>query len=96
MIDVSSTTPARERGVRARRQREAQRTHGVIAGIERQIPTYDLLGEEGLVRIEAAADTILQEIGIEFRGDEEALRLWREAGADVGGELVRFPIGLMR
>ena len=96
MIDGSSTTPARERGVRARRQREAQRTHGVIAGIERQIPTYELLGEEGLVRIEAAADTILQEIGIEFRGDEEALRLWRGAGADVEGELVRFPIGLMR
>ncbi len=96
MIDGSSTTPARERGVRARRQREAQRTHGIIAGIERQIPTYDLLGEEGLVRIEAAADTILQEIGIEFRGDEEALRLWREAGADVAGELVRFPMGLMR
>ena len=96
MIDGSSTAPVRERGVRARRQREAQRTQGVIAGIERQIPTYELLGEEGLVRIEAAADTILQEIGIEFRGDEEALRLWREAGADVEGELVRFPIGLMR
>ena len=32
-------------------------------------------GEEGLALIEDAADTILEEIGIEFRGDEEANRL---------------------
>ncbi len=96
MIDGSSPAPSRERGVRARRQRDALRTHTLIAGIERQIPTYELLGEEGLARIEAAADSILQEIGIEFRGDEEALRLWRGAGGDVEGDLVRFPVGLLR
>src|SRR5271157_2895467 len=91
-----ASTARRERGGRARRQREAQRAHAVIAGIERKIPTYELIGEEGLARIEAAADTILQEVGIEFRGDAAALRLWREAGADVAGELVRFPAGLLR
>jgi trimethylamine--corrinoid protein Co-methyltransferase len=96
MIDGSPTAPAQERGIRARRQREAQRSHAVIPGIERAIPTYELLGEEGLARIEAAADTILAEVGVEFRGDEEALRLWRGAGADVDGELVRFPKGLLR
>src|SRR5271157_1875608 len=68
-----ASTARRERGGRARRQREAQRAHAVIAGIERKIPTYELIGEEGLARIEAAADTILQEVGIEFRGDAAAL-----------------------
>jgi trimethylamine--corrinoid protein Co-methyltransferase len=96
MSDATSTTRGRERGGRARRQREAQRTHAVIAGIQRKIPTYELLGEEGLARIEAAADSILAGVGLDFRGDEAALRLWREAGADVEGERVRFPLCLLR
>lgn len=96
MVDAASTASGRERGGRARRQRAGIRAHAVIAGIERKIPTYELLGEEGLARIETAADTILLEVGIEFRGDEAALRLWREAGADVQGERVRFPVGLLR
>ena len=96
MAGETSTAPRRERGGRARRQREAQRAHAIIAGIQRKVPTYELLGEESLARIEAAADTILQEVGIEFRGDDAALRLWRAAGADVTGELVRIPAGLLR
>ena len=46
--------------------------------------------------IEANADQILQEIGIEFREDAEALEMWKSAGADVDGERVRFPNGLCR
>ena len=34
--------------------------------------------------------------GLEFRGDADALRLLRDAGADVQGERVRFPRGLCR
>ena len=96
MSDAASMTPQRARGGRARRQREAQRVHAVIAGIERKIPTYELLDEEGLARIEAVADAILQEVGMDFRGDDDALRLWREASADLKGERVRFPAGLLR
>lgn len=66
------------------------------AYITRRIPTFELLDDEALAKLENNADTILQEIGVEFRGDEEALRLWREAGADVQGERVRFPRGLVR
>ena len=65
------------------------------AYITRQVPTYELLGDEGLALIESHAETLLQEIGLEFRGDPEVLRLWREAGAEVTGELVRFPRGLV-
>ncbi|MCY0095914.1 trimethylamine methyltransferase family protein [Hoeflea ulvae] len=64
--------------------------------IMRKLGTYEVLDEEGLSLIEANADTILEEIGIEFRDDAEALALWREAGADVKGERVRFPKGLCR
>ena len=36
---------------------------------------------------------VLEEIGIDFRDDAEALQLWKEAGADVKGERVHFPQG---
>ncbi len=45
--------------------------------IMRNIPTYDILSEENLVRIEQTADRILAEIGIEFRDDPVALDHWR-------------------
>src|SRR5690606_17528250 len=38
----------------------------------------------------------LEEVGIEFRDDAEALAMWKEAGADVRGERVHFPKGLPR
>ena len=38
-------------------------------------------------------DRILSEIGIEIRDDEEALQLFRDAGATVNGVLVRFDPG---
>ena len=64
--------------------------------INRKIKVYEVLDEEGLALIEKNADTVLEEIGIEFRDDAEALKLWKEAGADVKGERVHFPRGLPR
>jgi len=64
--------------------------------IKRGIPYVSVLDEEGLSTIEANADTILEEVGIEFRDDPEALEMWRAAGADVQGERVRFPRGMCR
>ena len=46
--------------------------------------------------IEENAEVVLQEIGIDFRDDPEALALLRDAGADVKGERVRFPKGMCR
>jgi trimethylamine---corrinoid protein Co-methyltransferase len=66
------------------------------AFIRREIPTYDLLGEEGLSLIEAKGDQLLQEIGIEIRDDAEALQLFRDAGATVDGVTVRFDPGHVR
>ncbi|MEN9411555.1 MAG: hypothetical protein RL216_3529 [Pseudomonadota bacterium] len=64
--------------------------------IIRNVPTYDVLSEENLIRIEWAADRILAETGIEFRDDLVALEHWKRAGAEVDGVLVRFPPGMLR
>jgi trimethylamine---corrinoid protein Co-methyltransferase len=62
----------------------------------RNIPTYDVLGEENLLKIEATADRILAEIGIEFRDDPVALDHWKRAGAKIDGVLVKFEKGMLQ
>ena len=47
----------------------------IIPGVRREIPTYDLLGDEQLDLIEQNAARILKEVGVEFRGDADALEL---------------------
>ena len=84
-------------GGRRRGGRERTRQHASApAYIKRQIPFYEFLGEEGLVRLEEQADWIMQEIGLEFREDPKALEIWREAGADVRGTRVRLDKGMAR
>ena len=83
-------------GARAARRAARAESAPALPYITRKVPVYDVLGEEGLELIEENAETILAEVGIEFREDAEALALWREAGADVDGERVRFPRGLCR
>ncbi len=96
---------SRGRGARAgrrgggRESRRAARTAGPVeqlGAIQRQIPKVELLSAEGLELVERNADTILEEIGIEFRDDAECLDLFRNAGADIRGTRVRFPRGLAR
>ena len=68
-----------------------------LAGwIDRRIPCFEVLDTEALELIEHNADTVLEEIGIDFRGFPQALELLEEAGADVDGERVRFPRGMCR
>jgi trimethylamine---corrinoid protein Co-methyltransferase len=105
MADVTEQTEdtggRRSRGEgRGAAARRASRTGGgappSLPYITRKIREYEVLDEEGLALIEANADLILEEIGIEFRDDEEALALWKQAGADVRGQRVHFPKGLCR
>lgn len=95
---MTTTLAPRTRSGRAARQldRAGPRTGQGVPYIVRGIPTYDVMSEENLIRIEAAADRILAETGILFRDDPAALDLWRKAGAQVQGELVRFEPGLLR
>ncbi|MCP5080734.1 MAG: trimethylamine methyltransferase family protein [Alphaproteobacteria bacterium] len=97
MTPLTSQLEGRRRsGRQARRKARESVAPSVIAGTRREIPPYTLVSEEGLDIVEAEAEHILQEIGVEFRGDDEALVLWREAGADVQGETVRFEKGMVR
>lgn len=55
-----------------------------------------MLDEAGYAAIEANAETILAEIGVAFQDFPQALQLLKAAGADVDGELVKFPRGMCR
>ncbi len=92
-------TRRRSRKGAGREAKLAARTQAALpitAWIDRKIPYFEVLNEEGLALIEENAETVLAEIGIEFREFPAALRLFKEAGADVDGERVRFPRGLCR
>ena len=65
--------------------------------LTRAIPPYELLSEEGLQQVERHADQLLEEIGLEVRGDPQAIELWRAAGARISAEWrVHVPCGLAR
>ena len=96
MSDVVEGRRARGGGGAARR---AERTAVRIEAarfIERNIPNLEILNEEALEIIEQNAETILEEVGVNFVENPGALALWKEAGADVQGERVRIPRGLAR
>src|SRR5881398_2150203 len=79
--------PARSRRPSGRDAKIAARTARSLAFvpyITRNIPYYEVLGSAGLELLEHNADTILEEIGIDFREDPESLNLWKDAGADPG------------
>ncbi len=80
------------------RQRKRMRVRPVMAApayLRRQIPVYSFLDPNGLDRLQAQAEQILAEIGVEFHGDDAALDLWRKAGAKVDGMRVRFEPGMV-
>ena len=83
-------------GREAKRALRSGRSAQAAPFITRNIPFYEVLDAENLAIIERNADTILEEIGIDFRDDAEALDIWRKAGAEVAGERVRFPGGMCR
>ena len=85
----------RGRSARSARRDGGAKPHGVPY-IVRSIPTYDILSEENLEKIERTADRILAEIGIEFRDDPAAIDHWKRAGAKVDDVRVRFEPDMLR
>ncbi len=86
MADGQGAGPDSRRARGGRMQR--RETRAQAAGVHRPyivrgIPTYDILSDDSLARIEATAERILAEIGIELRDDAEAMRLYKAAGAEV-------------
>ena len=96
MGDLGANSVRGGGGRAGRRQRERAAQPDIIAGIKRQIPTYEVFGDDQLTLIEEKIDVLLETVGVEIRGDEASLHLWREAGAEVKGERIHFPPGLVR
>ena len=95
----SDAVPHRRTRAGGRAVRRAERTRTTVeqvSAITRRIPVFEVLDAEALQIIEHNAETILEEVGIDFRDDPEALAMWRDAGAEVDGERVRMPRGLAR
>lgn len=87
---------ARGGGGAARRAERTQVRFDTAPVIARRIRDFDLLDDEALEIIEHNAETVLEEIGVNFVENPAALARWREAGADVRGERVHIPRGLAR
>ena len=98
MTDTAAATGRRGRGGggAARRAERSAVSFETAKYIERNIPNLEILNEEALQIIEANAETILEEIGVNFPDNPKALERWRDAGANVDGERVRIPKGLAR
>ena len=87
---------ARGGGGSARRAERTAVSFETAKFIQRNIPNFEILNEEALQIIEYNAETVLEEIGVNFVENEAALQRWRDAGADVRGERVHIPRGLAR
>ncbi len=87
---------ARGGGGAARRAERSAVSFETARFIERNVPNLEVLNAEALEIIEANAETVLEEIGVNFPENPGALDRWRAAGASVDGERVRIPRGLAR
>ncbi|MFQ6774879.1 trimethylamine methyltransferase family protein [Cereibacter sphaeroides] len=87
---------ARGGGGSARRAERTAVRMDTAKFITRNIPNFEILNEEALQIIEWNAETVLEEIGVNFLENPAALQRWRDAGADVRGERVHIPRGLAR
>ncbi|MDJ0822120.1 MAG: trimethylamine methyltransferase family protein [Paracoccaceae bacterium] len=96
MAEAAARRRSRGGGGAARRAERTSVSVETAKYIERNIPNFEVLTEEALEIIEANAEQILEEIGVNFVNNPAALDRWRAAGADVDGERVRLPKGLAR
>tara|TARA_B100000929_G_scaffold83559_1_gene65263 strand:+ start:353 stop:1900 length:1548 start_codon:yes stop_codon:yes gene_type:complete len=75
------------RDARATKRRTRVRTW--LPELERKIPWVDLLSEEQVRTIHEASMDVIEEVGVEFRC-EDAIAMWKAAGASVDGVRVRI------
>ena len=88
--------PGRTGGRRGRAAAQEAAAEPRAPYIQRKIPPYQVLADADLAIIEANAETILEEIGIDIKEDPETREIFAAAGASVDGDRVRFPRGMCR
>ena len=96
MTDAAVRRRGRGGGGAARRAERSSVSFETAKYIQRNIPNFEVLNEEALEIIETNAETVLEEIGVNFSNNPGALARWKDAGADVRGERVHIPRGLAR
>jgi trimethylamine--corrinoid protein Co-methyltransferase len=96
MTEATSRRRGRGGGGSARRAERTAVSFETAKFITRNIPNFEVLNEEALEIIEYNAETVLEEVGVNFVENPTALQRWRDAGADVNGDRVRIPRGLAR
>ena len=94
--EKATTSREGRRGREARRAQRLQARASSVPWIQRRVPTTEILPPDAIATIEANAERLLEEVGIEFRDYPSALARFRDAGCDVQGVRVRFPRGLAR
>ena len=88
---------SRRSGGRAARQAaRTARQLDSVPFLTRNLLPVEVLSDEGLALIEANADRLLAEVGVEIHGFPQALAIFAGAGAEVEGSRVRFPDSLAR
>lgn len=88
----------RERRRSGRRERrDAEREAAVARMVQplHNLPTYDMISEEGLDEIHQTSLKILSDVGIDFY-DEEARAILKEHGAEVKGDTAYFDPALIQ
>jgi len=98
---MTNIRPSRRSGGRQGRQatRQAARQAASMNSdpfLTRALKPVEIVSDEGLALLEENADTILEQVGVDFKDYPSALELLSGAGADIDGERVRFPRGLCR
>jgi trimethylamine--corrinoid protein Co-methyltransferase len=89
MEAAKASEQGRRGGRRARREERLATPVVSLPTLTRNIPLYEVLDEEGVELIHEASMGILEQVGIDFR-DQEALEMWKRAGAEVTDERVRI------
>ena len=87
---------SRRSGRKSRMQARAEKNALSAPYTMRRIGLVSLIDDDSVAIIERNADRILDEIGMDFRGDPETLELFKAHGARVDGERVRFDPGWCR
>ncbi|SHG24344.1 trimethylamine methyltransferase family protein [Cognatishimia maritima] len=96
MGEAPTRRRSRSGGGAARRAERTAVSIETAKYIERNVPLYEVLTDEALAVIEENAETVLEEIGVEFPSNPRALERWKAAGASIDGTRVRIPRGLAR
>jgi trimethylamine--corrinoid protein Co-methyltransferase len=92
----TSEQPVAHRRGGGRLGRKAMRSAPIpsFPTLVRKIPVYDIVPDEAVELIHEASLAILEEVGCEFR-DDEAIAMWKRAGADVTDTRVRIDRALL-